>query len=251
MKRKLIVLLVMVSILIANSAHCFSKDEKLKEIYEKFKNVNFTNSIDPNKLLGEFELGTNTTQIQREKIKKDIIGKVVRWKGPVYEVSRNNEYFQITISNTLTNNGVIVNILPYDEEDVKYIYSLSTGDRIEFVGVISDTFLRNIVIEPAVLYRSFDQLQLEYDDSVPGGEGLKIANKNQKITGKVSNFHVPGMGYFAFIEENGEEGEMILGYGSPREDIIECLKSAVEKENKVEIFYDENSEAISCTILNN
>ena len=38
------------------------------------------------------------TDLQREKKEKEIIGKIVQWKLPVYEVNKSDENYQIQVS---------------------------------------------------------------------------------------------------------------------------------------------------------
>lgn len=102
-------------------------------------------------LAAMFNLMSNNTDLQRENKLKEIKGKVIEWTLPVYEVKkdRNGYMVQTEPGNAV---GTFVYITPRNDENRAFIESLTTGSRISVKGIIKDDFLRNLVIEPAILF---------------------------------------------------------------------------------------------------
>ncbi len=105
-----------------------------------------------------FALGSKHTDLQREKKSKEIIGKVVQWRLPVYEVSKSGGSYRIQTQTRIGTGmfgtnlvGTFVYITPRSDEDSKIIEALKTDDMICFKGQIADTSLRTLTIKPAVL----------------------------------------------------------------------------------------------------
>lgn len=105
-----------------------------------------------------FALGSKHTDLQREKKSKEIIGKVVQWRLPVYEVSKSGGGYRIQTQTRIGTGmfgtnlvGMFVYITPRSEEDRRIIEALKTDDMLSFKGQIADTSLRTLTIRPAVL----------------------------------------------------------------------------------------------------
>lgn len=105
-----------------------------------------------------FALGSKHTDLQREKKSKEIIGKVVQWRLPVYEVSKSGGGYRIQTQTRIGTGmfgtnlvGTFVHITPRSDQDSKIIEALKTDDIISFKGQIADTSLRTLTIRPAVL----------------------------------------------------------------------------------------------------
>ena len=105
-----------------------------------------------------FSYGNDFTNLQREIKLKEIQGKVVAWRLPVYDVQRSGDGYRIQTNATYKNNqpetrliGTFVNLTARNVEDRRLIESLKTGDIVSFKGIINDTSMRNLDINPAVL----------------------------------------------------------------------------------------------------
>ena len=118
-----------------------------------------------------FKIGSDNTDIQREKKLKEITGKVVQWKLPVYEVRSAGNGYRIQTSgektdvNAILRNArfgfvapppanpvsTIISISARNEKEKQFIEALKTGDSITFKGVIKDVSMRILEIEPAIL----------------------------------------------------------------------------------------------------
>ena len=87
---------------------------------------------------------------------KELKDKIVQWTLPVFEVSKlsENKYKIQTDSGTLFGTkyvGTFTVVYTQNENEVRFIENLKTGSNITIKGIISDTFMRNIEIEPAIL----------------------------------------------------------------------------------------------------
>lgn len=111
-------------------------------------------SISPSgQLASIFQFGSEYTDVQRENALNEIKGKLVAWHLPVYEVDRNGEGYKIQTSGD-SYIGTFVYISPRNNEERKFIESLRTGQMVKFRGIIKDSVMRNLVIDPAILDNS-------------------------------------------------------------------------------------------------
>lgn len=102
-----------------------------------------------------FTYGSNFTDLQRQLKLKEIRGKVVDWRLPVYEVKQSgNDYIIQTSTGKLFEEkliGTILTVTPRNEDDRRLIERLKTGDLVRFKGIIDDITLRHLDIKPAIL----------------------------------------------------------------------------------------------------
>lgn len=135
-----------------------SKEEALNTINSEINTI-INSQVDNISARGEldkiFELGGIATDIQRQNTEKEIIGKIVKWTLPVYEVKRLDETkYKIQTSGFMNGTSIVstfVTVYPQNQEDKSYIEALKTNDRITIKGKITGTFMRHITIEPAIL----------------------------------------------------------------------------------------------------
>lgn len=99
-----------------------------------------------------FELGSRSTDLQREKKEAEIHGKVVTWRLPVYEVSKRGDAYRIQTSSNHSTIGTFVTITARSPTDLQFIEGLHTGDSIAFKGKVKGISMRNVEIEPAILW---------------------------------------------------------------------------------------------------
>ena len=109
-----------------------------------------------------FSFNSNFTDLHRQIKTKEILGKVVEWRLPVYEVRQSGAEYIIDTSAS-ERNGILfsgnesknvktsIHVVPANENELRRIESLKTGDSIKFRGVISDITLRILIIRPAIL----------------------------------------------------------------------------------------------------
>ncbi len=98
-----------------------------------------------------FELGSDYTDVQRQNRLSDLKEKVVQWTLRVYEVAKDGERYQIqTDADGAV--GTVVYLTPRSPQERAAVEALKTGDSISFRGKIKGVFLRNLVIQPAILW---------------------------------------------------------------------------------------------------
>jgi hypothetical protein len=106
-----------------------------------------------------FNFGSKNTDLQRENKLKEITGKVVQWQLPVYEVKSSGNGYRIQTNTSVklgmyggnTPVGTFIKVTARNEIEKRFIEAIKTGDIVTFKGIIKDTTMRNIEIEPAIL----------------------------------------------------------------------------------------------------
>jgi len=117
--------------------------------------------IDPADLGQIFNLMSEHTDVQRENRKKEIMGKVIAWRLPVYEVKKikENTYRIQTIAYDYV--GTIAEITARNPQEASFIENLKTNNMISYKGKISDITMRHIEVEPAILFGESAQVPEE------------------------------------------------------------------------------------------
>jgi hypothetical protein len=124
------------------------------------------NPITPEVVAETFALGTNATDIQREIVKKALIGSVVEWDLVVYEVAYSDGRYELTsqpIRVEYQDAVQLVHVRAYlhsqGPEDDAYLRSVKTDEPIRIRGLVQDVVLRTMVkIGPGVVVGAGDSL---------------------------------------------------------------------------------------------
>ena len=147
-----------------------------------------------------FNIGSKSTNLNREEKLKEIRGKVIIWSLPVYEVSKtsNGTYrIQTQSSKSLMDSSKYVATFTYvtanSEDDHKALSALKTGDLVRIKGVLTgETSMRNLEIKPAILFN--EQIKAEekkkQDDASVERTAINQENKsdiNSCVDKKVSD----------------------------------------------------------------
>lgn len=105
-----------------------------------------------------FSIDSQYTNLQRENKLKEITGKIVQWRLPVYEVSRSGSIYKVQTApgfsqdeNSKNLAQAIVYLTPEGDEDRRKIEALKADDMLEFKGRISGASMRRLEIKPAIL----------------------------------------------------------------------------------------------------
>ena len=103
-----------------------------------------------------FLLGSDNTDLQRDAVEKEIIGKVVQWDIPIYEISLQDDgvYAVTTESNYGGKSHLTASVFitARNSKDREYLASLKSGDVISFKGTLSAINLRlQVTVSPAIL----------------------------------------------------------------------------------------------------
>lgn len=124
-------------------------------------------SLQPDgELAAIFDIGSDYTDLQRDNKEKEIKGKVVVWSLPVYEVNKSGSHYKIQTSSKtgLVGGkpfvGTFIELTAQGPEEEAFLANIKTGDIVTIKGKLTgDTTLRNIEIEPAILWSEAKQKQ--------------------------------------------------------------------------------------------
>ena len=98
--------------------------------------------LKPQGVLAEtFKIGGNHTDLQRQMKLKEIVGQVVDWTLPVYEVRQSGSGYLIQTSGQEFV-STFLHVTARDERDKVTIAGLKTGDFVRVKGVIEGSTLR-------------------------------------------------------------------------------------------------------------
>ncbi len=115
--------------------------------------------LKPEQVAEAFALGSDSTDLQRELMEKDLVGAVVEWDIQVYEVSYADGLYKVTSRELPVTSPdairlvrVVAIVQARDERDIQLLKSIRTDDALRIRGVVQDIVLRTIVmIAPAVI----------------------------------------------------------------------------------------------------
>jgi hypothetical protein len=112
--------------------------------------------ISLSEVVDTFVLGSDRTDLQRERLKSQWVGAVVRWEIVVYNIETTGEGYRVTSDQRSSASAapflLAVYVTPHGDEDVQRLLKTRTGDRITIVGTIADIRLRSmLILSPARL----------------------------------------------------------------------------------------------------
>jgi hypothetical protein len=112
-------------------------------------------SISLNGELAEmFNLGSNYTDVQRERTLQKLKGNIVRWTSTVYEVSSIGKRKYKILPTAENSVSVVLYVTALDDEDVRYIESLKTGSSLTFTAMFTgEQMFRALEMKPAIVNR--------------------------------------------------------------------------------------------------
>jgi len=137
-----------------------SEEKKAKELTATLDRIAESQAADispTGELAAAFKLGSKYTDLQRDKIEKQITGKIVQWTLPVFEVNKRSAGYRVQTSGAQAIMGgapmvgAFITIYSRNENERSFIENLKTGELIKFKGEITGTTMRNIDIKPAIL----------------------------------------------------------------------------------------------------
>lgn len=106
-----------------------------------------------------FALNTRATDVQRENLTADLVGRRVEWDIPVYEVSFSEGRYEVTSQPIPIQDPeaaalirVMAIVIPRNTEDDALLQVVKTDDVIRVRGIVQEIRLRTIVaVVPAVI----------------------------------------------------------------------------------------------------
>jgi len=114
--------------------------------------------LTPQAVADAFALNTRATDVQREMLEKDLVGRTVEWDLSVYEVAYSEGRFEVTSQVIPVADADAVPLLrvqalvrPQNESDDGMLRAVRTDDVIRIRGIVQEIWIRTIVvIVPAV-----------------------------------------------------------------------------------------------------
>lgn len=131
-----------------------SIEEKLAEVASAQ-----VNPVTPEEVSEAFALGSDSTDLQRDLLNKELVGSVVEWRLQVYEVELDEGLYKVTSQPLPIKSKeavqllrAVVFIVPSNDEDNVLMRKVKTNDMITIRGRVNEIVLRTVVvIEPALL----------------------------------------------------------------------------------------------------
>jgi hypothetical protein len=100
-----------------------------------------------------FSFFSDSTEIKRADKERQITGKMVQWRLPVYNVSERSDFYVIQTKSRSDIVGAFCYVRASDEAVKRFLLSLKENDYVTCKGEIAGTTMRSIDIKPAVLLR--------------------------------------------------------------------------------------------------
>ena len=106
------------------------------------------------KLYQLYKYNSDYTNLQRDNAEEKIKGKIIKWRLPIYEISKAGKHkYNIQFDSVSKRAAVSAILYTRNKKEDDYIASLKTGMMISFKGEISGVdFLRSIEVNPAILF---------------------------------------------------------------------------------------------------
>ena len=109
-----------------------------------------------------FALNGRSTEVQREALERELVGKTVEWDIPVYEVSSSSssgDRFEVISQPIPIADGdafpllrVTVWVRPQNDDDQTLLMSVKTDDTIRIRGIVQEIQVRTVVaVVPGVV----------------------------------------------------------------------------------------------------
>jgi hypothetical protein len=106
-----------------------------------------------------FAFGSDSTDLQRDLLRQEIIGKTVEWDILVYEITLEDDVYKITSQplpvkskDAVPVMRVVIFLYPATDVDVDSLRKAKTNDSIRIRGHVQDILLRSVVVvSPAIL----------------------------------------------------------------------------------------------------
>jgi hypothetical protein len=158
-----VLFLTMVAVAVLNSK---DKSSDIKnDPLEKLENTTASDIQPSGELAALYEIGGNSTDIQRDNKTSEITGKIVDWTLEVYEVSKSGSDYKIqTSGDNLV--GTFTTLTTRNNEEKVFVESLKTGGLIRVKGVIDGVTLRSVELNPAIIYSERKSLAIEPKPSI-------------------------------------------------------------------------------------
>ena len=102
-------------------------------------------------LANMFSFFSDATEIQRSEKERQLNGKVVQWRLPVYNVTEHGDFYVVQTKSRAGIVGAFCYVRASDEFVKQFLLSLKENDYVTCKGEIAGTTMRSIDIRPAVV----------------------------------------------------------------------------------------------------
>jgi hypothetical protein len=136
-------------------------NQSSQSIEQQLTEINNTkvNPVTPEQVSEVFALDSDFTDLQRDILRNELVGSVVEWHIPVYDVEFADGLYKITSQPIPIKSKQAIQLLratvfvvPLRDNDHALMRKTKTNDMITVRGRVRDIVLRTVVvIEPAVL----------------------------------------------------------------------------------------------------
>lgn len=147
---------ILIVVVIAAVTVFSMSDEEIQDKVTEVQNTPPASLSSSGELASMFSMISDSTDIQRDNKAEEIVGQVVEWSLPVFDVDVQNaekNVYRVQTNSSSQNVGAFIDIHARDDDEAAEIEALNPGEIITFKGEISGVFLRNIQIGYARLVR--------------------------------------------------------------------------------------------------
>lgn len=214
-----------------SNATLSKEQKKIKEL-EPFSGD--SDILPDGKLYEMFKLNSQYTDVQRENELQNLKGRMVSWECSIYEVGKIDDKHYIVYPKPSDEQvDLILEVVVRNEDEAKYIESLTTGSRFAFTGMFSGKdFMRSLILDPVIL-ASFSSQQ--------SGES---SNKEGRVLSKttIEAFFIgqdeddPEFTTYIFCDKQGVEYRL-YGYIEDRAKLDEYKNRLLRIQYTTETFY--------------
>lgn len=102
-------------------------------------------------LVAALSLFSDHTDVEKDRIKDSLRGKLVQWTLPVWNVSKSGDDGYVIQTSSSAGIGSFCKIDPADEDQTRLITRLRTGDSVTCKGIVSAFTMGSVNISPAIV----------------------------------------------------------------------------------------------------
>ena len=214
-----------------SNATLSKEQKKIKEL-EPFSGD--SDILPDGKLYEMFKLNSQYTDVQRENELQNLKGRMVSWECSIYEVGKIDDKHYIVYPKPSDEQvDLILEVVVRNEDEAKYIESLTTGSRFAFTGMFSGKdFMRSLILDPVIL-ASFSSQQ-SGESSNKEGRVLSKATIEAFFIGQDEDD--PEFTTYIFCDKQGVEYRL-YGYIEDRAKLDEYKNRLLRIQYTTETFY--------------
>lgn len=102
-------------------------------------------------LVSALSIFSSYTDVEKDRIKDEMRGKIVQWTLPVWNVSKSGDDGYIIQTSSSAGIGTFCKVEPADHDQAKIITMLRAGSPVTCKGAVSGFTLGSVNISPAIV----------------------------------------------------------------------------------------------------